>query len=166
MWCSMLIHLSCAAADSRFHIHSDWSEWIEFEMLHHWTTRAAKAINPVRNISTQHTGCWIQQREVKLLDGGVWNFIRTIQFTREPMPTHLPTFTSTHTHGKQMPMRFEWIESFPFESNEAKRNNENLLVFTFFIRRKINSLYWCEWKIQAGPFVPFVSEIALPTHNE
>lgn len=113
----MLIHLSCAAADSRFHIHSDWSEWIEFEMLHHWTTRAAKAINPVRNISTQHTGCWIQQREVKLLDGGVWNFIsnysiHTGTYANSFANIHFHTHTwKTNANAIRMNRKFSiWIE--------------------------------------------------------
>lgn len=164
----MHIHLSCAAADFRFH--SNWSEWIEFEMLHHWTTGAAKAINNMRNISTQHTGCWMQKRAAKLLDRGVSNSFRTIQISREPMPTHLPTYTwSLHIHtymDEKNPMRFEWIESFPFESNEGRKKQRKLARNHIFHSTKINSLNWCRWKIQTGPFVPFVSEIALPTHNE
>lgn len=160
----MLIRLSCAAADSRFH--SNCCEWIEFEMLHHWTTRAAKSINPrCEIILQQHTGCWrwTQKREAELLHRGVWNSFRTSQLSREPMPTHLPTPNTwkTKSNAIRINRKFSiWIEW------RRKKQRKLARIHTFFIRRKSIHSYWCRWKVQTGPFVPFVSEIALPTHNE
>lgn len=102
----MLIRLSCAAADFRFH--SNCCEWIEFEMLHHWTTRPAKSINPMRNISTATHWMLKLNSEHKSVKLNSYIVVFGIHFELFNSPGNLCQLICQHTtHGKQNPMQFE-----------------------------------------------------------